>query len=73
MSGSFSDMILPQVTNVPPKTLAEDLVSMNASEVRDAMENMFKNFEKRTGVEVGMEGGDSPIQVFNPKKKKNDG
>lgn len=70
MSGSFSDMVLPLVTNVPSKTLAEDLVSMDANEVRDAMGEMFKNFEKITGVEIGIEEGNLPIQVFNPKNKK---
>ena len=58
----------PIVENVPAKLIADDITPKTAEEVRKELGNIFKEILKKTGNNITIEKGDSPIQVLNPNK-----
>tara|TARA_R110001592_G_scaffold298087_1_gene568662 strand:- start:238 stop:468 length:231 start_codon:yes stop_codon:yes gene_type:complete len=64
----FSGFTFPIVKNVPAKLISDDITPKTAEEVREELGNLFKEILKKTGNNITMENGDSPIQALNPKK-----
>ena len=64
----FSRIKFPIVENVPAKLIADDITPKTAEEVRKELGNIFKEILKKTGNNITIEKGDSPIQVLNPNK-----
>ncbi len=64
----FSGFTFPIVKNVPAKLIADDITPKTSEEVRKELGNIFKEILKKTGNNITIEKGDSPIQVLNPNK-----
>ena len=64
----FSGFTFPIVKNVPAKLIADDITPKTSEEVRKELGNIFKEILKKTGNNITIENGDSPIQVLNPNK-----
>ena len=64
----FSRPKFPIVENVSAKLIADDITPKTAEEVRKELGNIFKEILKKTGNNITIENGDSPIQVLNPNK-----
>ena len=71
----FSRIKFPIVENVPAKLIADDITPKTAEEVRKELAaftrklgNVFNEVLKKTGNNITIENGDSPIQVLNPNK-----
>ena len=58
----------PIVENVPAKLIADGITPKTAEKVRKELGNIFKEILKKTGNNITIEKGDSPIQVLNPNK-----
>ena len=58
----------PIVENVPAKLIADGITPKTAEEVRKELGNIFKEILKKTGNNITIEKGDSPIQVLNPNR-----
>ena len=65
----FSGFTFPIVKNVPAKLIADDITPKTSEEVRKELGNIFKEILKKTGNNITIEKGDSPIQVLNPKQR----
>jgi len=63
-----SRFTFPIVKNVSAKLIADDITPKTAEEVRKELGNIFKEILKKTGNNITIEKGDSPIQVLNPNK-----
>ena len=64
----FSRLKFPIVKNVPAKLIADDITPKTSEEVRKELGNIFKEILKKTGNNITIENGDSPIQVLNPNR-----
>ena len=64
----FSRLKFPIVENVSAKLIADDITPKTAEEVRKELGNVFKEISKKTGNNITIENGDSPIQVLNPNR-----
>ena len=64
----FSRFTFPIVKNVPAKLISDDITPKTAEEVRKELGNVFKEILKKTGNNITIENGDSPIQVLNPNR-----
>lgn len=59
----------PEVKNVQPRLLGDDIQSMTAEEVRENMGKMFDRFSELTGYEVVVKtNGGLPIEALIPEK-----
>lgn len=64
----FSGFTFPIVKNVPAKLISDDITPKTAEEVRKELGSVFKEILKKTGYNITIENGDSPIQVLNPNR-----
>jgi hypothetical protein len=69
----FSGFTFPIVKNVSAKLISDDITPKTAEEVRKELGNVFKDILKKTGNNITIENGDSPIQVLNPNRDDNKG
>jgi hypothetical protein len=64
----FSRLKFPIVKNVPSKLIADDITPKTAEEVRKELAKFLMDLSKKTGNNITIENGDSPIQVLNPNR-----
>lgn len=68
MKNIFKNINFPAAKKYKAGSIFDDIKCMNAEQTRDAIKNIFDDFENKTGLKPIIVGNDQPTSVLFPKE-----